>query len=151
MKRDFISCGLIGVILVLLIVIEIRGKDDPSTPMLNIIQIPDLQEIDLNFACQLYIQQGDEQKIAMEGGSHLINETGFRIKGGKLILRRSGVLAKFGFNKKSSSELLTIYVTLKDIDHISLGQKGQKMKAYNGGTRLSVKIGDSGAQIYIKT
>lgn len=151
MKRDFINCGIIGAVVVLLIIMENRETEMPSTPMLNIIQIPNLEEIEVNFACQLYIQQGDDQKIAIEGGSQMIDQTGLQMKGGKLIFRRSGFLHKLGIINSSTPETLTIYVTLKDIDQIYFGEKGKKISAYNGGNRLSVKIGDTGAQIFIKT
>jgi hypothetical protein len=151
MKKDVFICGLICLLVFLLITLEVKVKSEESIQMIHIMQLPDLHEIDLNFPCQLFIQEGDEQKVAIEGNSAIINRTGQKVKEGKLIMRQRNFWSFFK-HEKTDGDLINIYVTLTSIENISINSKhGENGKGYNAGDRLNMRIGNSGAVIVIKS
>lgn len=151
MKKDFIIigvvCGLVGA----MVMAESMVRSGEVVPMINIMNLPDINEIDLNFPCQLYIQKGEEQKITMEGSAGMINMTGHKIKSGRLVLRQNNLLTRWQNRNKNSSDI-NIYITLSNIRNITISSSPNgHEQGFNAGERLSMKVGNSGAIIIIKS
>ncbi|MEO1053841.1 MAG: head GIN domain-containing protein [Bacteroidota bacterium] len=85
----------------------------------------------------LYLTQGNTQKVELVGSDDKLRKIETVVKGDKLIIRREGN----GWKNWSSSGKLDIYITVKNIEGISVGGSGRVMgqnKFKTDDLRLSV-------------
>jgi hypothetical protein len=93
---------------------------------------------------KLYLRQGSPQKVEIEGKKDVLDEIETKVSGGKLEIEREG---NWGWNWNwGNSDAVTIYITVKDIDALSVGGSGDLI----GETRitagdLDLKVGGSGS------
>jgi Putative auto-transporter adhesin, head GIN domain len=68
---------------------------------------------------KLYLRQGSPQKIELEGSKELLDEMETKVEGGKLIIGK-----KEKWNWSWGDDKITAYVTVKDINAISVSGSG---------------------------
>ena len=88
---------------------------------------------------KLYLRQGSPQKVEMEGDNDLLKELDTRVESGKLIIGKEGKW-NWGMNW-GNDEKVNVYVTVKDIDAISVSGSGDligQTKITSGNLNLNV-------------
>jgi hypothetical protein len=71
---------------------------------------------------KLYLRQGSPQKVEIEGKKDILEEIDIEVSGGKLVIEREG---KWGWNWNwGASDAVTVYITVKDIEALSVGGSG---------------------------
>src|SRR5882672_7118623 len=71
---------------------------------------------------KLYLKQGSPQKVEMEGPKDVLAEIETEVTGGKLTIGKEGRWMNWGWN--DSKDRITVYVTVKDIEAVSVSGSG---------------------------
>lgn len=67
----------------------------------------------------LYLRQGVNQKVEVEGKQSILEEVETRVEGGKLVIQFEGK-----WNNWHNDERVNVYITVKDIEGLSVGGSG---------------------------
>ena len=70
---------------------------------------------------KLYLKQGSPQKVELEGPKDVLKEVETTVEGGKLIIGKEGKWMNWNWGDRDQ---ITAYVTVKDIDAISVSGSG---------------------------
>ncbi len=70
---------------------------------------------------KLYLKQGSVQKVELEGPKDVLSEIRTEVSGGKLVIGKEGRWMEW---KWRDSDKITVYVTMKDVDAISVSGSG---------------------------
>ncbi len=71
---------------------------------------------------KLYLKQGSPQKVELEGPKDVLDEIETEVSGGKLVIGKEGKWMNWGWN--DSKDKISVYVTVKDIEAISVSGSG---------------------------
>jgi len=87
---------------------------------------------------KLYLKQGSPQKVELEGPADVLKEIETEVSGGKLVIGQEGKWMNWSWGDK---DRITAYVTVKDLDAISVSGSGDLVgqgKFTSGEMRLNV-------------
>ncbi len=70
---------------------------------------------------KLYLKQGSPQKVELEGPKDVLNEIETEVSGGKLTIGKEGRWFNWNWDSKDK---ITVYITVKDIEAISVSGSG---------------------------
>jgi len=82
-------------------------------------EVPRFTKLELSVAANLYLKQGDTQSLVLEGDADKLEDIETVVHGGKLKIKHN---KPFHFG---SSKRITIYVTMKEIEALSVGGSGR--------------------------
>jgi hypothetical protein len=82
--------------------------------------VDDFNKISFAFSGKLYLKQGSPQKVELQGDKKLLQEIETEVDGGRLKIGREGKW----FDWDSSDEKLTVYVTVPNIEAVSVSGSG---------------------------
>ena len=87
---------------------------------------------------KLYLKQGSPQKVEMEGPKDVLREIETKVDGDKLIIGKEGKWMNWGWG---DNDKITVYVTVKDIEAVSVSGSGDLFgqgKFTTGNLKLNV-------------
>lgn len=78
-------------------------------------------KVNFRFPGKLYLKQGSPQKVEIEGDKDVLKEVETKVEGSKLTIGKEGK----GFDWKfGSDDKITVYITVPDIEAVSVGGSG---------------------------
>ncbi|NOT75935.1 MAG: DUF2807 domain-containing protein [Cyclobacteriaceae bacterium] len=92
---------------------------------------------------KLYLKQGSVQKVELEGPANLLKEIETEVNGGRLSIGKEGKWMDFNWK---DSDRITAYVTVKDLEGISVSGSGDVIAEDKFSTKnLELKVSGSGS------
>jgi hypothetical protein len=82
--------------------------------------VDDFNKISFAFSGKLYLKQGSPQRVELQGDKELLEEIETEVNGGRLKIGRKGKWT----NWSSRDEKLTVYVTMPNIEGVSVSGSG---------------------------
>ncbi|MGK7394957.1 MAG: GIN domain-containing protein [Candidatus Cyclobacteriaceae bacterium M3_2C_046] len=153
MKREgqtylIIVCAILG-----LLFFEFRFRQFHDTVQTEIKQLPEINKILVRVPCNIFIQQGEEQKLVIEGNASQLKKSATFIKDGELQIGQDNLLAMFDLLNLFSSETpINIYVTVKDVEKLVVCDNCKIMASGDvSQKRLNLNIEKPGAMIFINS
>lgn len=91
-----------------------------ATAQLRTVNVGYFSEISLGVSGTLYLTQGENEKIEIEASDDVFDRIKFKIEGSKLKIKNKNNL----WGSWSGNSRINVYVTMKDIDGISVSGSG---------------------------
>ena len=89
-------------------------------------------------SCKLYLKQGSPQKVELEGPKDVLSQIETKVDGDKLVIGKEGKWMNWGWG---DNDKITVYVTVKDIEAVSVSGSGDLLgegKFTTGNLKLNV-------------
>jgi hypothetical protein len=107
------------------------------------LKLDSFTKINFRAAGKLILRQGSPQKVEVEGSRDYIEELEIRVEGGKLVMGRDNWK---GWNWNDRDDRITMYVTIPDIEAVSVSGSGDLVAENKITARdLDLKVSGSGS------
>lgn len=82
--------------------------------------VKNFTKVSFRFPGKLYLQQGNTQKVELEGDQDILEEVETRVEGGNLIIGREDKWFKWN----AGDERITVYITMPDLEGVNVSGSG---------------------------
>ncbi len=93
----------------------------PSLAQKRSIDVGSFNELSLGISATVYLKQGSDERVEIECDDDLFDKIEFEMKGDRLVIKKEG---KWNWNDGWRRSEVDIYVTMKDIEELSVSGSG---------------------------